>query len=30
MAKPFAESQLLQVAHQYEQHNSWYKESAII
>ncbi|MBU1075153.1 Asp-tRNA(Asn)/Glu-tRNA(Gln) amidotransferase subunit GatA [Patescibacteria group bacterium] len=30
MAKPYAESLLLQVAHQFEQNNSWYKEKAVI
>jgi aspartyl-tRNA(Asn)/glutamyl-tRNA(Gln) amidotransferase subunit A len=30
MAKPFAESQLLQVAYQFEQKNNWYKERASI
>ena len=30
MAKPFAESQLLQVAYQFEQSNNWYKEKAVI
>jgi aspartyl-tRNA(Asn)/glutamyl-tRNA(Gln) amidotransferase subunit A len=30
MAKPFAESQLLQVAYQYEQNNKWYKKWPVI
>lgn len=30
MVKPFAESTLLRVAHQFEQNNNWYKERATI